>query len=107
MKTGTQSENFRKILESLSPKRDMRRVFDGFARLSACALGMGPREAEYLEEAKNWEKDELELFAKALAALIIEMEAHPFEDLIGGYYTEAALSKKGQQWNGEFQCDMK
>lgn len=34
-----------------------------------------------------------------------------FEDLIGGYYMETALSQKGQQWNGEFHtpknvCDM-
>lgn len=40
-----------------------------------------------------------------------EMEIHPFEDLIGGYYMESALSQKGQQWNGEFHtpkniCDM-
>jgi hypothetical protein len=39
------------------------------------------------------------------------MEALPFEDVIGGYYMEFALSQKGQQWNGEFHtpkpiCDL-
>ena len=34
-----------------------------------------------------------------------------FEDLIGGYYMEFAVSHKGQQWNGEFHtpkpiCDL-
>lgn len=103
--------DFRKILERLSHKHDLRRVFDGFTRLAACALSMGTREPEYQEEAKQWERPELDLFSEALGALILEMEAHPFEDVIGGYYMEAALSKKGQQWNGEFHtpkhvCDL-
>jgi type I restriction-modification system DNA methylase subunit len=111
MSTKPRPGDFRKILESLSHKHDTRRVFEGFTRLSACALGMGTREPEYLEEAKHWEKPELEMFSEALATLIMEMEAHPFEDVIGGYYMEAALSKKGQQWNGEFHtpkhiCDL-
>jgi len=42
------------------------------------------------------------LFAQALGALVSEMETRPFEDLIGAYYMEFALSSKGQQWNGEF-----
>lgn len=54
---------------------------------------------------------DLDRFAEALAALVIEMEAHPFEDIIGGYYMEFALSEKGRQWNGEFHtpktiCDL-
>lgn len=103
--------DFRKFLESLSHRHDTRRVFDGFIRLSACALAAETREAEYLEEAKRWEKPELELFGKAMGALITEMETRPFEDLLGGYYVECALSSKGQQWNGEFHtpksiCDL-
>jgi hypothetical protein len=39
------------------------------------------------------------------------METRPFEDILGGYYMEFALSSKGQQWNGEFHtpkpiCDL-
>jgi hypothetical protein len=39
------------------------------------------------------------------------MEGRPFEDVLGGYYMEFALSHKGQQWNGEFHtpkaiCDL-
>jgi type I restriction-modification system DNA methylase subunit len=39
------------------------------------------------------------------------METRPFEDILGGYYMESALSSKGQQWNGEFHtpktiCDL-
>jgi type I restriction-modification system DNA methylase subunit len=103
--------DFRKILEHLSHRRSTREVFDAFTSLSACALAMQTREVEYLEEAKRWEKQELNLFAEALGTLVVEMETRPFEDLIGGYYMEFALSTKGQQWNGEFHtpkpiCDL-
>jgi type I restriction-modification system DNA methylase subunit len=102
---------FRKLLEQISHRHDTRRVFDGFTHLAACALAMQTREAEYLEEAKHWNKDELKLFSEALGALTLEMEARPFEDLIGGFYMDFALSTKGQQWNGEFHtpktiCDL-
>lgn len=103
--------DFRKILESISHRHDTRSVFDAFTRFAACALATQTREAEYLEEVKRWQKPELELFAEALGALVSEMETKPFEDIIGGYYMEFALSTKGQQWNGEFHtpktiCDM-
>jgi|SRR5690242_9313792 len=94
--------DFRKILESLCHRHDMRRVFDAFTRFAACCLAVQTREAEYLEEAKLWDQEELKLFAEALGALVMEMEAHPFEDILGGYYMEFALSSKGQQCNGEF-----
>src|ERR1051326_4226114 len=103
--------DFRKILEGISHRHDTRRVFDGFVRLAACALTAQTREPEYLEEAKQWERPELDLFGKALGALVLEMEQYPFEDLIGAYYMEFALSTKGQQRSGEFHtpknvCDM-
>ncbi len=111
MKPKSHERDFRNILAGLSHRHDTRRIFDAFVRLAACALAMQTREEEYLEEAKRWEKPELGLFAEALGALVAEMELHPYEDLIGGYYMETALSQKGQQWNGEFHtpkpiCDL-
>jgi type I restriction-modification system DNA methylase subunit len=94
--------DFRKILERISHRHDTHRVFDAFTRFAACALAAQTREAEYLEEVKHWERADLNLFAEALGALVNEMEAKPFEDVIGGYYMEFALSEKGKQWNGEF-----
>jgi type I restriction-modification system DNA methylase subunit len=103
--------DFRKILERLSRRHDTRRVFDAFIRLAACALAAQTREPEYLEEVKQWERADLDLFAEALVTLVNEMESKPFEDVLGGYYMEFALSSKGQQWNGEFHtpkhvCDL-
>lgn len=94
--------DFRKILESLSHRHDTHGVFDAFTRFAACCLAAQTREAEYLEEAKRWEKTDLDLFGQALGALVLEMESKPFEDVLGGHYMEFALSSKGQQWNGEF-----
>jgi len=109
MKSKSQRSDFRKILERISHRHDARRVFDSFTKLAACALAAQTREAEYLEEAKRWER--LDLFAEALGALVLEMESKPFEDIIGGCYMDFALSQKGQQWNGEFHtpkpvCDL-
>jgi type I restriction-modification system DNA methylase subunit len=103
--------DFRTLLKELSHRHSTREVFDAFVRFAACALAVQTREGEYLEEAKRWEKSELESFSQALGALILEMENKPFEDLIGEYYMEFALSSKGQQWNGEFHtpkpiCDL-
>jgi type I restriction-modification system DNA methylase subunit len=105
------SEDFRQILQRLAHRQDTRRVFDGFVRLAACALAAQTREAEYLEESKRWQKPELDLFGDALGALVLEMESNPFEDVLGGYYLEFAVSSKGQQRSGEFHtpktvCDL-
>ena len=107
----SQPSDFRKILEQLAHGHDTYRVFSAFTRFAACALAAQTREAEYMDEAKHWQKPELELFAEALGTLVREMESQPFTDLIGGYYMEFALSSKGQQWNGEYHtpkpiCDM-
>lgn len=103
--------DFRKHLEPLARVHDTRRVFDAFVTLAACALAVETREAEYLETIRHWQREHLDLFAQALGALILEMEANPFVDVLGGYYMEFALSSKGQQWNGEFHtpatiCDL-
>ena len=84
MKPKSHTRDFRKILQEISHRHDTRKVFDGFVCLAACALAAQTREAEYLEEAKRWDKSELDLFAEALGALIIEMESRPFEDILGG-----------------------
>ena len=88
------SGGFREVLTRLSHRHDTRSVFDAFVRFTACALAAQTREPEYLEEAKLWEKAELEIFAEALAALVLEMESHPFEDLLGSCYMELALSRR-------------
>ena len=79
----SQPSDFRKILESISRKHDSRKVFDAFVRFAACALAAQTREPKYLEEAKRWERQNLDLFGNALGALVLEMEGRPFEDVLG------------------------
>ena len=103
--------DFRKLLEPLARVHDTRQVFDAFVTLAACALAAETREEEYLETAKHWQREHLDVFAQALGALILEMEIKPFVDVLGGYYMEFALSNKSQQWLGEFHtpttiCDL-
>lgn len=109
--TPAKQRDFRTVLQSISHRHEIRKVFDAFVLLAACALAMQTREAEYLEEAKNWTRAELETFSEALAYLVMEMERHPFDDILGAYYMEFALSSKSQQRNGEFHtpkpiCDL-
>jgi hypothetical protein len=56
MSTKSHASDFRKILDRISHRHDTRSVFDGFVRLAACALAAQTREAEYLDEAKRWER---------------------------------------------------
>ena len=101
-KRATPTADFRKILDRISRAHDTRKVFNAFTRFAACALAYQTREPDYLEEAKRWKPDEMALFAEAFAALVTEMEAHPFEDRIGTHYMEWALSTASAQRGGEF-----
>jgi type I restriction-modification system DNA methylase subunit len=97
--------DFRKVLDEIVRRSGHyhRQVFDAFVSLAACALALKTREPEYMAEAKRWKREELDLFAAALAALVNECEAgEPFTDLLGTHYMEWALSKSTAQHNGEF-----
>lgn len=55
----------------------------------------------YLEEAKRWKKEHLNIFTEALYALHTEMEKHPYQDLLGDIHMEL-LSPKSKQYSGEY-----
>lgn len=76
-------------------------VFNAFCKVAACALSAGFREEEYAEEIKRWPSGASDIFAEALAALIVDMEDHPFRDRLGPAYMEL-LSTSAAQWGGEF-----
>lgn len=102
VKKQKEETNFRKIIEQLSRRHGAYKTFAAFCRVAACALACETREAEYLEEAKLWTREELQEFAAAIGALVMEMEKQPFVDVLGHYYMEFAISEKSQQWGGEF-----
>jgi methylase of polypeptide subunit release factors len=92
---------FQKLLERISNKTGHGggEVFSSFLTLAACALSQGQREEMYLNEAKRWKREHLDLFSHALGQLILEMEAQPYTDLLGETYMELRGSK---QLGGEF-----
>lgn len=95
-------DTYRAILEEIACTRSSSvTVFADFCRIAACTLAAGLREEEYLETIKPYTKDELIGFSRAFALLIEDMEARPFTDLLGPYYTEIS-SKSSAQARGEF-----
>jgi type I restriction-modification system DNA methylase subunit len=92
-----------KPLERISKQtgRNLDEVFRSFLTLSFCALCYGQREAVYLEEAKRWKREHLNVFSEAFNMLYTEMEIHPFQDLLGDIHMEL-LSPKSKQYSGEF-----
>jgi len=103
-------------------------VFADFCRIGACTLApriprpdnwdgaaldkedapsvlntISIREDEYMSVTKSYDRQELNVFAKALGDLQLEM-ADPdneFVDVLGPYYEEVA-SKSSKKWGGEF-----
>lgn len=90
-----------KVLQKFGGAHRPAEVFAAFVHLAACAVSCGRREAEYMEAIKRWSKEEANLFAEALAALVHEMETNPFRDCLGPTYMEL-LSSSQAQWGGEF-----
>lgn len=95
--------DYRKTLEAISGQsvHDHHRVFVAFCRLAACALAAQTREPEYLEEAKRWKPEHLELFSVALGELVVSMEEAPFTDLLGPTHEEWS-SSYSKKHGGEF-----
>lgn len=98
-----------KMLQSMATHRQQSEVFAAFVKLGACAVSGGLRETEYMDEAKRWTGPEMKGFADAFGALVMEMEARPFTDLLGNLYMETLGS--GQARGGEFHtpnslCDL-
>lgn len=95
-------ENFRAILEGIArTKGSLVSVFSDFACMSACAYAMQTREPEYLSIAKQYTREELNIFANAMGCMVMEMESQPYIDILGPYYCEIQ-SKFSRDAGGEF-----
>jgi len=94
---------FGDYLETLSRTHSRYTIFDDFLTMVVCSLSMQRKEDEYLKTVQKYNKDEIELFCKAYAAVIMQMERNPLEDPFGGYYEEYLSNAQ----NGQFftpQC---
>ena len=95
---------FMKPLEQIeaSSGRRFQEVFHSFILLVACALSNQQKEDLYMQEIGRWEKKKhRDYFVAAMAELIMEMQEHPHEDLLGEVH-QTLGSKYAKQASGEF-----
>ncbi len=81
--------------------RGIDEIFRSFLCIAACTLAMGKREELYFSEIKKYNKEQINLFPKAFAGLINDMENNPFTDVLGSVH-ENFSSTVARQQNGEF-----
>lgn len=91
---------FMQYVEDAARRRSLPETFNAFLLLSACTLSCGQRETEYMAEIGRWQADEIECFPKAFGALMLQMEAQPFTDILGGVYMDIQRGVQGR--GGEF-----
>ena len=85
-----------------SSGRRFQEVFHSFILLVACALSNKQKEDLYMEEIGRWkEKKHRDYFVAAMGELIMEMQEHPHEDLLGEVH-QTLGSKYAKQASGEF-----
>lgn len=85
-------------LQSLSASHSVFTVFDDFLTMIVCSLSMQRKEEEYLKTVGKYTKEEVDLFCKAYASLILQMENNPLNDPFGGYFEEYLYNER----NGQF-----
>lgn len=89
-------------IEADGGRHSPRDLFRTFCTMAACAVSVGQREEEYLKEISHLERPELDALIEAFALLVMEMEARPYQDLLGPVWMELNGGGMNAQWNGEF-----
>lgn len=87
-KNNDELQPYTEYLESISRTHDRSRVFDDFLTIVVCTLSMRQKEELYRETVRKYTREEVDLFVKAFAALVLWMEAHPLEDAFGDYFQQ-------------------
>lgn len=98
----TEKLSLSKTLEAIAYRHDFTRVFDDFLMIAVCSFSMQRMEKIYFETIKGYNKEELSLFAKALAALIFEYT----EKSSGGGDWYDLLGQLFEEQNGKFTRDL-
>ena len=87
-KNNDELQPYTEYLEHLSRNHDRSGVFNDFLTMIVCTLSMQQKEEEYLATIRKYTKEEVELFVKAFASLVLWMETHPLEDAFGDYFQQ-------------------
>jgi len=103
------NQNFESVMEKLAVRHGPHRIFSDFLTLVVCAFSLGKEEEKYLSVIQKYNKQEANLFAEALAKLVIEMsgDGNGLVDVLGSYFQEnISFGRNGQFFSPQPICDM-
>lgn len=97
--------SFSSIMQEIGRSHDLSSVFSDFLTLTVCALSLQQKEAEYLEVAGRYSRDEMFLFSEAFGSLVLEMDKRPLSDKLGDFFMEfISYGHNGQFFTPEPIC---
>ena len=102
-------KSFATHLNGLSQRYGVGTVFSDMLTMIICAFSMGTREEEYLKTIRPYKKSEVNTFAEAFAALVVEMtgDGSGMVDVLGEYFMEfLSFGRNGQFFTPMHICDM-
>jgi hypothetical protein len=112
-KTERKTNQTLSLLQDLSGKYGMSKVFSDFLELSVAAFGCGNLEDDYFKSIKGYSKDELLIFNEAFGSLVLDYEESvlsegSWKDCIGNLYEEIGMSnpRTGQFFTPESICNL-
>jgi hypothetical protein len=103
------NQNFESVMEKLAVRYGTHRIFSDFLTLVVCAFSLGKEEEKYLSVIQKYNKQEANLFAEALAKLVIEMtgDGAGLVDVLGSYFQERiSFGRNGQFFSPQHICDL-
>jgi hypothetical protein len=103
------NQNFESVMEKLAVRYGTHRIFSDFLTLVVCAFSLGKEEEKYLSVIRKYNKQEANLFAEALAKLVIEMtgDGAGLVDVLGSFFQERInFGRNGQFFSPQPICDM-
>jgi type I restriction-modification system DNA methylase subunit len=103
------SQNFESVMEKLAVRHSTHSIFSDFLTLVVCAFSLSKEEEKYLSVIQKYNKQEANLFAEALAKLVIEMtgDGNGLVDVLGSYFQEhISFGRNGQFFSPQPICDM-
>lgn len=104
---GTKFQPFGDYLEGIARKHGRGQAFDDFLQIVVCCLSMGRKEDLYFKTIKRYDKEELDLFSQAFAALVMQMDRKPLVDPFGDYFEEyLSNAQNGQFFTPQCICDL-
>jgi hypothetical protein len=102
-------KSFAEYLNGLSLRYGVGTVFSDMLTMTICAFSMLKQEELYLKTIKPYKKTEVNAFADAFAALVVEMtgDGSGMVDVLGEYFMEfLSFGRNGQFFTPMQICDM-